>query len=607
MKINSIKTTIMNITKRILWTITWLLLINFSAHAQGWERGYDYDEIPGATLEHLLEVGNNEHLLMGNSFPDFSLTDNAIFLLKIDMNGDTIWLAKDPVLNKTLYGATSTPDGIVYASGLGILGLDSVSQITKFDLDGNLVWTQNYPGSLAGDIVQSNDGGFIMVRQRRFYSSGVIDSIRVTKLDSDGNLIWQNQYYGTFSESGKQVLELPDGSIVIAGGTNNFSTTNSFILLKLDPNGAIIWKNYFPNFNFINSRSLILTNNNEFVAIGGNFVARFDNSGDLSWVEEFDDFSVYDIKELSNGTLALTSVRSGNRFSVNLHNLTASGDENWMQPYLRPTVDLFEPKINCTADDGFLIGTYGLEYVPTVDTFPIVFKVDSLGEIYGNQLIGEVSNDENDDCLVTSDETPLEGWIVAAANSENTFYGIVDDQGGYEIQVDTGSYIVSVLEPFNYWEPCLDSILQEVLLFDTINIDFPMQGLVDCPLMTVDIASFNLVRCFSNTYFVNYCNYGTIEATDAFVEIDFDSDLQVDSASLMWTSVIGNTYTFDLGDLPINSCGNFEIYTTLDPDCDSTVLGETHCVEAHIFPDSFCLWMPFVMAIVFVFRLQILE
>lgn len=571
----------MKITKRILWTITWIILVNYSAQAQGWERRYDFDAIPKSDLMDIFDIGNNEHILIGTSSPD-NLRNT--FLIKINESGDTLWLKKN-TSTSYINNATLASNSIIYTTETGSFP-NWESQIQKVDLDGNLLWVQNFASFRDEDIIESIDGGIIMIGHNTNFIDP--DSIKVNKLDSNGNLIWQNNYFGPTSEAGNQVVELPDGSIVIAGNGNS-----SFILLKLDSNGNVIWKNYFPDFNISIAKELILTANNEFIVMSHQeAVARFDGSGNLLWVEDTYGGRVIDMKELPNGNLALTSQGTLSAVFPILHHLSADGVENWRQSYIRTNFILGDPQISCTVDGGFLIGTSAIETLLGGKVFPMVFKVDSLGEIYNSQISGEVWNDENDDCLTTLDETGMEGWIVAAANSENTFYGIVGEQGTYKIQVDTGNYIVSILEPFDYWEPCMDSILQTIMPNDTIEIDFPMQGIVDCPLLTVDVASYSLTRCFDNTYYVNYCNQGTIAAEDAFIEIDFDPDFQVDSASLMWSAVSGNTYTFDLGDLPINTCGNFEVYTTLDPDCDATVLGETHCVEAHIFPDSFCIFDP---------------
>jgi uncharacterized repeat protein (TIGR01451 family) len=75
-------------------------------------------------------------------------------------------------------------------------------------------------------------------------------------------------------------------------------------------------------------------------------------------------------------------------------------------------------------------------------------------------------------------------------------------------------------------------------------------------------------------------------AYPASVEIEFDPYLTVDSASIAWTSTSGNVYVFDLAPLPPFGCGDFSVYVTVD--CNATYLGQTHCSEAHILPDTLC-------------------
>ena len=53
----------------------------------------------------------------------------------------------------------------------------------------------------------------------------------------------------------------------------------------------------------------------------------------------------------------------------------------------------------------------------------------------------------------------------------------------------------------------------------------------------------------------------------------------------------GDTVTFLLNDLAIGDCNDFEIYFNLgdSTNCDSIPIGATHCIEAHIYPDSICI------------------
>ena len=105
--------------------------------------------------------------------------------------------------------------------------------------------------------------------------------------------------------------------------------------------------------------------------------------------------------------------------------------------------------------------------------------------------------------------------------------------------------------------------------------------------MQVDLTTLTMRRCFGNAYVVSYCNYGTTEAIGSIVEVDFDSYLEIDSSSVPWFAQNGNAYSFEVGDVAPFECGAFTVYFTVD--CDSTTLGQTHCSEASITPNDWCI------------------
>jgi hypothetical protein len=55
-------------------------------------------------------------------------------------------------------------------------------------------------------------------------------------------------------------------------------------------------------------------------------------------------------------------------------------------------------------------------------------------------------------------------------------------------------------------------------------------------------------------------------------------------------------FAFQVGNVETGKCGSFSFTATVN--CDSTILGQTHCTEAHIFPDSVCSPIPYVGAII---------
>ncbi|MEI6410099.1 MAG: T9SS type A sorting domain-containing protein, partial [Bacteroidota bacterium] len=107
-----------------------------------------------------------------------------------------------------------------------------------------------------------------------------------------------------------------------------------------------------------------------------------------------------------------------------------------------------------------------------------------------------------------------------------------------------------------------------------------------CPAMTVTIGTPQLRRCFNNNYYyVNYCNQGTAAASNAYVLVELDDFLSAVSATIPYTTVGTHTLRFDLGDVPVGACGSFSIEVGVN--CNAA-LGQTHCTEAHIYPDSLC-------------------
>ena len=205
----------------------------------------------------------------------------------------------------------------------------------------------------------------------------------------------------------------------------------------------------------------------------------------------------------------------------------------------------------------------------------------------GGQITGNVFHDADSDCLPGAGETKLNDWKIKAEGNGYTFYGTSNTNGNYNLYAPAGQYDLSVILPgTGLWTTCQPVQTVTVIENDEVVANFAAQALLDCPQLNVDISAPFLRRCFTSNYYVNYCNEGTLPAEDAYVEITFDPYLEITGSSLPWTSVDGQTYTFDLGDVAVGECGSFTV--DLEVSCDA-VLGQTHCTEAHIFPDNSCI------------------
>lgn len=202
-------------------------------------------------------------------------------------------------------------------------------------------------------------------------------------------------------------------------------------------------------------------------------------------------------------------------------------------------------------------------------------------------LQGTVRNDLSTNCALSTDDLPLEGWIVEAIGTAGAFFGTTDSDGQYWIPVPPGSYTLTVLLPSgNGFAACGNDFPATVgSVGANFTQDFLVFQIADCPYMTVDIANNLLRRCFNNTYSVHYCNEGSAIAEDAYVVVTLDQYLTFNSSPLPSIALGNNTYQFNLSDLQPGQCGNFLINVYLT--CN-VPLGQVHCASATIYPQTLC-------------------
>lgn len=260
--------------------------------------------------------------------------------------------------------------------------------------------------------------------------------------------------------------------------------------------------------------------------------------------------------------------------------LTADGGMNW------------NPLISGTSN-----GLYGVHFTDNQQGWAIglngtIIKITTQCLPYANTISGKVFRDEGN-CLYYGAEQPLKQWLVEARGDTQTFYAVTDTAGRFSMQVGMGTYQLSVLLPNGLWKLCQDSIqLTFNQIYQTIDTTLGVQMADSCAFLQVDIGTPRLRRCYDNFYHVRYCNKGTAPANDARVELQFDTYLDVDTASLPkpWTLLPGNVFSIDLGDVLPAECGSFSVKAKVN--CENTNIGDIKCVEARIFPDTLCISQP---------------
>lgn len=582
--------------KSTLWTLLLVVFIG-QIHAQGWRNTYN-------------ATGFNIGYTLHNT-PDGGFLLDGDRHIKTDADGEEQWIMNTGNDINTSQGNRRS---VLLADGSYVTlfydnAMDTV-WIGKYDSFGSVLWTKPHvpPTSENGlhtvtSIDVTHDGGFVFTVN---YKNPICSCWRyvVTKTDGDGEFVWQADSGNNLDYQANSIKTLTDGGFAVAGLHGNIGGSSlDMYLEKRDSNGAPLWEKDYLITGLQYFQSVIESADGNIVVAGyGNdstnmddvpvYMAKLDQTGDEVWFNQWTlskQAQTYDLKETPNGDYVVVGhigdFNTPPPFMYQGFILLADEDGNEVWRRELSNDDYFETlfSVQPCPDGGFAISGYDNT---NFQGAALLIKTDSLGNIYTHHLTGKVYVDDDLDCTYDSGETDLAGWIVTAVGDE-TFYGSTDSDGQYSILVDTGEYELMVALPSPLWDVCQPSYtVQASNVYDTTELDIPVQIVDECPFMSVDISTPFIRPCFESFYSVSYCNYGTETAVDATIEVELDSAMTFLSTTGNLQSQNGQILVFDLGDVLLNECGSFIIdYETA---CDSTLIGQSLCTEAHIFPDSLC-------------------
>lgn len=475
------------------------------------------------------------------------------FVYRINFSGDTVWgITFTHVGAYSPSGVDELEDGTLYAFYAAYQDL----KFYKINPDGVVLSEYHIPVTnldyLSAFInlipkAATPDGGFVFSYRsnKNPPNTDPVNSADICRTDVMGNRLWTKNLPENISIYDIKIST--NGDVVYRQAVKDSLPYSKFSLWRIDQAGEtsllLNLDSIFPR-TYVWSGFLLPCENGDMICtetykdtLGASrvFFMRFTTSGQIRWL---------DFPEVFNN-----------------------------QPYPAPNIG-----------DGLEMPDGSLVFAGTWQDKPILYKIRPDGT--PTRITGAVAVDQNVDCMVNAGELPLSKFWITISDDQYSYRYRTDGQGKYHAKVDTGDYTVQVHPNSHLWEACDSTVT--VSLPDTGMVavaDFPLQPLVDCPLMTVDVFTPLLHRCFSSVYHVSYCNNGTVAADSARIVIDLDPGLIFEDSSIPAT-VDGQQLTFELGQVLPNHCGAF-LFRVI-PDCNTVQLGEIKCVAAHIYPDSLC-------------------
>ena len=153
----------------------------------------------------------------------------------------------------------------------------------KIDALGNKQWSRYYGGSFTEtpyDVIQTNDNGYIIVGSSDSNDVDISNSkgsydFWIIKISETGNLIWEKSFGGTAIDEARAITKSNDGNYIIVGDTRstNLDVSNNkgaadVWLIKISPEGTLIWEKTFGGTSFDVAHSISKTSDNGFILSG---------------------------------------------------------------------------------------------------------------------------------------------------------------------------------------------------------------------------------------------------------------------------------------------------------------------------------------------------
>jgi hypothetical protein len=221
--------------------------------------------------------------------------DADILVIHTDDNGCPIW-------SKTFggagteygFGCAATGDGYIitgYTTSFGAGSRDVY--VIKLDPQGKELWSRTFGGpnwDVGTAVCLSVDNHIYVCGYTRSYGNGEED-VYLLKLDPNGDLVWNRTYGGERFELGHSVAASNDGGCLIAATTGTYGQGNADnYQIRVDRDGNVLWSKSFGQkgrrgYGFDWGTSM------DVLADGGAVLAGYSDCNDIM------DISVYKVSE----------------------------------------------------------------------------------------------------------------------------------------------------------------------------------------------------------------------------------------------------------------------------------------------------------------------
>jgi hypothetical protein len=228
-------------------------------------------------------------------------------LVKIDAAGDTVWKVLEPV---TTYAAEAGLAIILDQAGQPVVagsfwnGSDMDYRVTKYDVDGTLLW-QHITGGTGNGVdmptamTMDADGNILVTGLS--WSGTSVDYMTV-KYDANGAQLWVMRDNGVGGDTWNEPAAITTdaaGNVYVTGFSENEQYWAGYYTLKYSPDGDALWQQRYtytgpPTVNNSYARAIAVDDEGNVYVTGtidrGNSrfgTIKYDTDGDQQWMKTF--------------------------------------------------------------------------------------------------------------------------------------------------------------------------------------------------------------------------------------------------------------------------------------------------------------------------------
>ncbi|HWB95380.1 MAG TPA: hypothetical protein VG672_01725 [Bryobacteraceae bacterium] len=232
------------------------------------------------------------------------------FLRKYDPSGKELW-TKEFDENSRPFSANSVA---VDSSGVYVVGTterttgreviteNTLAVVSKYDTNGNLLWTQQ-SSKREGAVAVALGGGAVYVAGSDSSTGG--QDVYLRKFDPSGNVQWSQKFGGTGFDVAWGVAADASGAYIVGNSGAGLSgePTGQLFIRKYDPSGNVLWTQTFGTLGITEYAHGVSVSSSGVYVIGSTeeligvqtlptfdldaYVRKYDTNGNLQWTQQF--------------------------------------------------------------------------------------------------------------------------------------------------------------------------------------------------------------------------------------------------------------------------------------------------------------------------------